>query len=212
MPATASERARGRLIVFEGLDQSGKQTQCEELAAWLRARGWRVECISFPDYRTSIGQEIARALAGEREYAPDVMQLLYAANRFEWKPRISEWLDAGSIVLSDRYIASSLAYGETQGLDPAWLTSVQQPLPQPDLTILLDIAPTSASGRKAAGRDRFERDLALLARARDSYLRQAAAPEWIRIDGEQERSTVAAQVAAAVEAWLSRGTVRPGRR
>ena len=212
MSVPASERARGCLIVFEGLDQSGKQTQSEELAAWLRARSHQVECISFPDYDTPIGREIARALAGEREYTPDVMQLLYAANRFEWKPRIAGWLEAGSIVLSDRYIASSIAYGETQGLDPGWLTSVQEPLPQPDLTILLDIAPGSAAGRKAVGRDRFERDLALLARARESYLRQAAAPGWVRIDGEQERSIVAAHVAAAVEAWLSGGTVRTGMR
>jgi dTMP kinase len=207
MSAPVSERARGRLIVFEGLDQSGKQTQSEELAGWLRGRGHQVECLSFPDYETPIGQEIARALAGEREYTPDVMQLLYAANRFEWAPRIRAWLGAGAIVLSDRYIASSIAYGETQGLDPAWLTRVQQPLPQPDITILLDIAPESASGRKKAGRDRYERDLSLLTRARASYARQAQAGGWVTIDGEQERSIVAAQVAAAVEAWLSRREV-----
>jgi dTMP kinase len=193
----------GRLIAFEGLDQSGKQTQSSELAAWLRQRGHTVETLSFPDYTTPIGSEIARALAGARDYTPDVMQLLYVANRFEWKPRILEWLAVGAMVLSDRYVASSVAYGETQGLDPGWLTRVQAPLPQPDLTILLDIAPETAARRKAAGRDRYERDLALLGRARESYLRQAAQRNWVRIDGEQEARLVARDVASAVDHWLA---------
>jgi dTMP kinase len=203
MPVPASGSARGRLIVFEGLDQSGKQTQAEALAAWFRQRGHDVEGIAFPDYGTAIGEELARALAGEREYSPDVMQLLYIANRFEWKPRIDKWLGEGTIVLSDRYIASSIAYGETQGLDPDWLTTVQRPLRPADLTILLDIAPETAVRRKAAGRDRYERDLALLARVRDSYTRQAGQPGWIRVDGEQDRARVAADVSAAVDGWLS---------
>ena len=58
---------------------------------------------------------------------------------------------------------------------PAWLTDIQRFLPQPDLTILLDIAPETAVQRKAADRDRYERDLALLSRVRDSYRRQADA-------------------------------------
>ncbi|HXE80885.1 MAG TPA: dTMP kinase [Vicinamibacterales bacterium] len=202
----------GRLIAFEGLDQSGKQTQAGELAAWLRGRGRRVETVSFPDHKTPIGAEIARALAGARDYPPDVMQLLYVANRFEWKPRILEWLAAGAVVLSDRYLASSIAYGETQGLDPEWLTSVQAPLPQPDLTILLDIAPETAARRKASGRDRFERDLALLGRVRQSYLRQAARHDWVRIDGERDRALVARDVAAAVDAWLTAADSRSASR
>jgi dTMP kinase len=141
-----------------------------------------------------------------------VMQLLYIANRFEWKPRIDAWLASGALVLSDRYIASSIAYGETQGLDPEWLTDVQRALPQPDLTILLDIAPETAADRKSSGRDRYERDLALLARARDSYARQARQPGWVRVDGQQDRKRVAERVSASVEAWLADGGGRSARR
>ena len=68
--------ARGRLIAFEGLDQSGKQTQAERLRDRLIAEGRRSRLVSFPEYTTSIGQEISRALHGEREYGADVMQLL----------------------------------------------------------------------------------------------------------------------------------------
>ena len=95
-----------------------------------------------------------------------------------------------------------VAYGEALGLDPAWLTEIQRHLPQPALTILLDIAPATAARRKSANRDRYERDLALLGRVRESYRRQATQPQWLRLDGERDRSDVAADVVAAVAARL----------
>ena len=79
----------GHLIAFEGLDQSGKQTQAELLRDRLKQEGRKARLVSFPDYGTSIGEEIARALQGEREYGPDVMQLLYIANRYERKPDLA---------------------------------------------------------------------------------------------------------------------------
>src|SRR4051812_41311365 len=164
----------GLLIAFEGLDQSGKQTQAEVLRDRLKEEGRKSRLVSFPDYATSIGEEIARALAGEREYGPDVMQLLYVANRYERKPDLIRWLDGGLILVADRYVASSVAYGEAFGLEPAWLIDVQTLLPAPALTILLDIAPETAVTRKAIDRDRYERDLALQGRVRESYRRQAA--------------------------------------
>src|SRR2546428_536272 len=60
----------GHLIVFEGLDQSGKQTQAEMLRDRLKQDGRKARLVSFADYGTSIGEEIARALQGERDYAP----------------------------------------------------------------------------------------------------------------------------------------------
>jgi dTMP kinase len=190
--------ATGVLIAFEGLDQSGKETQAARLGDALRAAGHRVERLTFPDYETPISQEIAAALRGLRHYTPEVLQLLFIANRFEFKPRIETWLAGGAVVICDRYLASSVAYGEAQGLDPAWLADTQRLLPQPSITLLLDIAPETAVRRKAAGRDRFERDLALLARVRASYHRQAAHPAWCLIDGERPAEAVAADVAAAV--------------
>jgi dTMP kinase len=131
------------------------------------------------------------------------MQLLYVANRHERKPEIEQALASGVTLLCDRYLASSIAYGEAQGLDASWLLLIQRYLPAPDLTILLDIAPETAAGRKAAGRDRYERDLALLSRVRDSYRRQAAAAAgWLRLDGERPRDAVAADVLTAVETRL----------
>src|SRR5689334_2482235 len=187
----------GHLIAFEGLDQSGKQTQAELLRDRLKQEGHKARLVSFPDYATSIGEEIARALQGEREYGPDVMQLLYVANRYERKLDLNRWLDGGLILVCDRYTASSIAYGEAFGLDAAWLHDMQKFLPAASLTIMLDIAPETAARRKSADRDRYERDLPLLARVRESYARQAAAGGWVVLDGEQPKDAVAAAVYAA---------------
>lgn len=186
------------LIAFEGLDQSGKETQARHLRARVEQDGRKVHAASFPDYNTPIGLEIRQALSGEREHGPEVMQLLYVANRFEYKPRLELWLAGGAVVVCDRYCASSVAYGEAQGLDVSWLESIQRPLPKATLTVLLDISPETAVHRKQTGRDRYERDLGLLARVRESYRRQARASDWVLIDAEQSKDDVAASVERAV--------------
>ena len=195
----------GLLIAFEGLDQSGKATQAQELRERLRAQGRKVRLVSFPDYGTAIGEEIARALQGERDYGPDVMQLLFIANRYERKQSLEQWIDAGLILICDRYRASSIAYGEAHGLSGEWLREVQKFLPLPGLTILLDISPATALQRKALGRDRYERDLTLLERVRDSYRRQAATePGWEVVDGEQPKAAVTDTVTRIVDEGLLR--------
>src|SRR5687767_8229020 len=192
---------RGLLIAFEGLDQSGKQTQAELLRDRIVEAGRLVRLLSFPAYDTSIGAEIERALRGDREYGADVMQLLYVANRYEWKPQIERELARGTVLVCDRYLSSSVAYGEAQGLEPEWLLDMQRHLPQPDLTILLDIDPDVSARRKASDRDRYERDLALLGRVRTSYLHQASSG-WVRIDADRDRDAVASDVWRAVSALL----------
>ena len=192
----------GHLISFEGLDQSGKQTQAERLLAALRERARETHFLSFPDYDTAIGAEIGRALRGDRDYAPDVMQLLYIANRYEYRRQLEAWLAAGAVVVCDRYLASSVAYGEAQGLDPAWLTMLQTHLPQPSLTLLLDIPPDASLTRKQRDRDRYEQDLQLLARVRESYLCQASHAHWVRIDGTQDKDSVTRAVFDAVRERL----------
>jgi dTMP kinase len=193
----------GHIIAFEGLDQSGKQTQAEMLRDRLKQQGHKSRLVSFPDYGTSIGEEIARALQGEREYSPDVMQLLYVANRYERKADLQRWLDGSLILVCDRYTASSIAYGEAQGLDAVWLADIQKFLPPASATIMLDISPDTAVQRKAVDRDRYERDLAMQARVRESYTRQAAAGAWIVLDGERTKDAIAEDVFTAVASRLA---------
>ena len=192
---------RGLLIAFEGLDQSGKQTQAELLADRLASDGRVVRLLSFPDYETAIGAEIERALHHQRDYSPEVMQLLYIANRYEWKNDILREKTTGTIVICDRYLASSVAYGEATGLDPKWLFEIQRTLPQPELTFLLDIAPEVSARRKTQNRDKYESDLALLGRVRNSYVRQMT-EWWTRVDADRDKILVAADVYAGVAPHL----------
>ncbi len=194
----------GHLIAFEGLDQSGKQTQAERLLAAFRAAGLGAEFLTFPEYTTAIGTEIGHALQGERHYEADTLQLLYIVNRFEFRARITQWLDEGRMVVCDRYLASSIAYGEAQGVDAPWLTEIQSRLPQPSLTLLLDIPPDASLNRKQVARDKFERDLPLLARVRESYIRQVERDaRWVHLDGARDKDAVSADVLTAVRSRLA---------
>jgi dTMP kinase len=193
---------KGHLIAFEGLDQSGKQTQAERLLSAFRSAGHQAEFLTFPEYTTAIGIEIGKALQGQRDYDADTLQLLYIANRFEFRKHITGWLAAGTMVVCDRYLASSIAYGEAQGVDAAWLTDIQRPLPQPSLTIFLDMSPAVSLTRKKADRDKFERDMPLLGRVQESYRRQAQRTGWIRLEGEKDKDAVSAGVLSAVRSRL----------
>lgn len=196
-------RTTGHLIAFEGLDQSGKQTQAERLLGAFRDAGHNAEFLTFPAYETAIGIEIDHALQGQRDYQPDTLQLLYIANRFEFRPKIESWLAAGTMVVCDRYLASSIAYGEAQGVDASWLIDIQKQLPQPSLTLLLDMAPEVSLSRKQADRDKFERDMPLLGRVRESYLKQAAAsPHWVRMVADRPKEEVSAEILSAVRSRL----------
>jgi len=191
--------SRGRLIAFEGLDQSGKQTQALRLREALEADGRKVVSFDFPDYRTPVGQEIGIALKGGRTFPPDCLQLLYVANRCEHRPAIEAALAAGQWVVCDRYVASSIAYGEAQGLDPEWLALIQRVLPPADTTVLLDIAPEIAAQRKQQHRDAFEQDLGLLGRVRASYLRQASSTQgWRVVDAARDPDAVMVDVLTLV--------------
>ena len=204
-PSSQAAKPVGHLIAFEGLDQSGKQTQAERLLAAFRAAGRGAEFLTFPEYTTAIGTEIGHALQGERDYGPDTLQLLYIANRFEFRPQILRWLDEGRMVVCDRYLASSIAYGQAQGLDAAWLSQIQRRLPQPSLTLLLDIPPDASLIRKQVARDKFERHLPLLGRVRAGYLGQAGCDAtWVHLDGARDKDAVSADVLSAVRSRLGR--------
>ena len=121
-----SQRPKGLLIAFEGLDQSGKQTQAEGLRDHLidRAAANASSC-RFPTTRRRSAARSRAALHGERDYGPDVMQLLYVANRHEKKPEIERALGAGTtssaIATSPRASPTAKRRGSTR-----WLTDIQR--------------------------------------------------------------------------------------
>lgn len=176
---------RKSLIVFEGLDQSGKKTQVELLIKNLKERGYQVEKMAFPDYNTTIGKEIKAFLRGETEYNVHVRHILYAANRWERKEDIERWLDEEKFVIVDRYSSSNLAYGLANGLDLDWLLSLERGLPEADLIILIDTSPEASFERKHVERDLYERDISFLRKVREAYIQLSRKFNWIVVNGER---------------------------
>jgi dTMP kinase len=168
--------ARGKLIVLEGIDGSGKHTQLEMLARAMRERGVAHTTIDFPRYDGFFGKMVAQYLNGEfgtlTEVDAHFSALLFAGDRLENKKQLENFLDDGKLVLADRYVASNLAH---QGARVAarklteflrWLGRLEYGvygLPREDLVIYLRLPATRAQklvGKKNARRyTRRRRDL-----------------------------------------------------
>src|SRR3989338_8493628 len=106
---------RGRLIVIEGIDGSGKTTQIELLKEYLASQGVPLEVISFPRYEENIyGRLIKRYLEGEfgslEKINPYLMACIFAGDRMLAKDQIEQWLSEGKIVIANRYVSSSKAH------------------------------------------------------------------------------------------------------
>jgi dTMP kinase len=144
----------GRLIVVDGTDGSGKATQVALLAERLAREGRRVETITFPRYEENVfGELIGECLKGKRgdflSHDPRVASTLYAADRFETKPLLEEWLREGAIILADRYVSSNQIHqaGKIEGPTARtyfleWLDTVEHGIfgmPRPDLILFLDV-------------------------------------------------------------------------
>src|SRR3990167_6836927 len=103
---------KGKLIVLDGTDGSGKATQTKILQARLKKEGYRVQTLDFPQYEKNFfGGLIGECLAGEHgdfvSIDPYIGSTLYAADRFESKDKIMRWLRAGCVVVLDRYVSSN---------------------------------------------------------------------------------------------------------
>ena len=199
------------LIVLEGGDQAGKATQAEMLAASIEQAGVGAYTLGFPDYATPIGRRIRALLRASSSSSttppPQVLHLLLAANRWEALPRIRGALESGRTVVLDRYYQSNIVYGMAAGLDRRWLEGLDAGLPRPDIVVVLDMDPAESSRRKAAGRDRFERDAGLLGRVRSLYLAEArrARPRWAVVDAAGPPADVHARVLGAAGPAVRQG-------
>jgi dTMP kinase len=221
------------MVVMEGQDAAGKATQSKLLAE--RLKGTR---LSFPNYETETGKAIQRHLKKEWcagyingpriSHLDDcdalVFQCLQSANRLECIPEIKEALARGPVVF-DRYWPSAVVYGGLDGLDKSWLLRVQDdPMPQSDVFILLDIPVEESFNRRPERRDRYETDAAYLQMVRDGYRQlfdergrcmhrgscsvipcTCRVRSWHTVDGRGTLDEVAARIWNAVEPHVRGG-------
>jgi dTMP kinase len=205
---------RTLFLSLDGLDGSGKSTQCRLLAEWLRSRGFDVTACADPG-GTPLGGEIRALLLGhrhERSLAAEAM--LFMASRAELVARvIRPALDAGRVVVSDRFLLANVAYqGYGGGLDPEQLWSAGRLATgglEPELTLVLDLPVEAAQARWAGPPDRLEsRDRAFHGRVREGFLAEARKrPDRVRVvDAGREVRAVHEAVCQEVSRVLGIGS------
>ena len=204
---------RGALITVEGVEGSGKSTQCARLAAHLTARGIEVVLTSEPD-GTPLGVRIRSLfeVAGPTP-TPLTQTFLFMAARQEHVTRvIAPALTRGAVVISDRYTDATVAYqGYGQGVDVQTIGELNMLATGgvlPDLTLVLDLDPVVGMRRiRDRALDAFEKmDLAFHRRVREGYLEIAHSDKnrVVVLDAGREPEVLHAEVVRSVDECLAR--------
>ncbi|MCT1657702.1 dTMP kinase [Brevibacterium luteolum] len=210
---------RGLFIAFEGGDGVGKTTQIRKLGEHLAARGFADIHTTREPGGTEAGQRIREVLLGGRGVAQRAEALLFAADRAHHiADRVDPWLANGGVVMTDRYIDSSLAYQSAGrqlsvaevGAISRWATTGLIP----HLTIILDMEPATANARTESRGGANHLDQAGLefhSRVRQAFLDMAAREpqRYVVIDADRDPDAVAADIAAAVDRTLTAQGIRP---
>ncbi len=194
----------GFLIALEGIDGSGKTTQAKLLVKWLRGRGFDAY-YTYEPTRGIFGR-ILRSMAYKRGVDPRMEALLFAADRLQHLEHVIEPLLArGLIVVSDRYLHSSLAYQSVTTGDQGWVEELNRFARRPDLGIYLDLgASESLSRLRKRRRSRFE-DEDFLEHVRRKYLEYVDEGELIKVNAEKPVAEVFSEIALIVERALKGG-------
>ena len=180
----------GKIIVVEGTDKAGKGTQSRLLINALKISGIRCAKMDFPDYTTSIGQEIGAFLDGRRNYTMEVKHMLLSANRWEKKNEIERMIKKDTIIIMNRYYQSNIVYGVSHNLGLKWLLNLDKGLPKEDLAIVLEVNPNISYQRAPRDRDTFEMDQKLLMKVHKNYRILAKQFNWKIIDGDRDTEQV----------------------
>ena len=194
---------RGFFICVEGLDGCGKTTQTRRLVERLRQKGYDAIYTTEPT-NGDIGKFIRKHCLYGRKRLPSVVEaLLFAADRFEHIERIvAPGLDKGCLVISDRYVYSSLAYQGAAGLNLSWIEKINEHVISPELAIFIDVEPETAVQRLKVDRSVME-NLETQQKVREVYLKFVEKDELVKIDGNQTRQEVAEDILKVVLKFLA---------
>jgi dTMP kinase len=187
-------RGKGFFICVEGLDGCGKTTQTKLLVKRLKKLGYDTVYTAEPS-RGRIGMFIKRyCLHGEKRISAIIEALLFAADRFEHvEKEVIPALDREKIVVSDRYVYSSLAYQGAAGLDLKWIEMVNEHTIRPDLAIFVDVEPEAVI-RRLKPRKSVMEDLETQHKVREVYMSFVDNGELVKINGSKSKREVADDV------------------
>jgi dTMP kinase len=194
---------KGAFICIEGLDGCGKTTQAKLLAKKLSASHGAV--YTAEPSRGKIGTYIRNSyLYGEKRLSIVLEALLFAADRIEHlENEVIPALNEGRLVISDRYVYSSLAYQGAAGLSLEWIEKVNEHALKPDLAVFVDVDLETVMRRLKTRKSVMEK-AETLKKVRDVYLKFVAKGELVRIDGNSGKAEVAEALADMVLKFLNK--------
>jgi dTMP kinase len=189
---------RGFFICVEGLDGCGKTTQAKILVRKLRRMGYNTVYTAEPSHG-KIGKFIKRyCLHGEKRVSSIVEALLFAADRYEHvENEIIPALKDGKIVVSDRYMYSSLAYQGAAGLSLDWIRRVNEHAVTPNLAIFIDVEPDTVIQRLKPKKSVME-NLETQRKVRKVYMKFVENGELAKVDGNKSKEEVAKEILSIV--------------
>jgi len=205
---------KGKLIVIDGTDGSGKATQVKKIKERLISEGYKVKSLDFPRYYDNFfGKMVGQGLKGDYgDWAgthPKIASVIYANDRAESTPKINQWLEDGNIVILDRYVSSNQIHQGGKINDNnerqefmQWLDTMEHDIlgsPRPDAILYLDVSvaitqklliakEVKESKKYLEGRgDQHENNIEHLEAARESGLKMISENNnWIRIGCSRE--------------------------
>ena len=192
---------KGTFICIEGLDGSGKTTQAKLLAKKLR-KSHNAVYTAEPSHG-KIGTFIRNSyLYGEKRLSSVIEALLFAADRIEHvETEVLPALHQGKLVISDRYLYSSLAYQGAAGLSLEWIEKINEHALRPDLAVFIDVDLKTVMNRLKSKKSVME-NMETLQQVRDVYLKFVAKGELVRLDGNRAKDEVSEALSAMVLKFL----------
>jgi len=193
---------KGTFVCIEGLDGCGKTTQAKLLVEKLQ-RSYSAMYTAEPS-EGKVGDFIRKSiLYGEKRSTSLAEALLFAADRVEHvENEVLPALRQGKLVISDRYIYSSLAYQGAAGLSLEWIQSINQYALRPELAIFIDVDPRAVMRRLKPVKSVME-NLETQQRVRQIYLKFVEKGDLIRIDGNKPKHLVAEELHRVVLNFLN---------
>lgn len=200
-------------IAIEGIDGSGKSTQCKLLKEYLEGKG--IDCImtSEPTHNTEIGKLVRKILSGEiKNIDPLVLSYLFVADRIQHiKEEIMPALLAKKVVITDRYYLSTIAYQSVAGVDVQTLYSIHRGLLKPDVTLFIDITPETAM-KRLNGRNNTQiyENLNTLTSVREAFIKAMAFELFEEnVDGEGTKEEVFNLIKESIDSLIKYDFIKP---
>jgi len=196
-------RKKGAFICIEGLDASGKTTHARRLVRDLKQRGFKAMYTTEPSLG-EIGKFIRTHILQRKERVPGAVEaLLFAVDRVvHLEQRVKPALQKGKIVVSDRYVYSSLAYQGAAGLDLNWIEEINRSAVSPDLAIYIDVSPEILIKRMKWRKKSVMERLQVQRKVQEVYLKLVDDGRLVRVDGNRSVNEVARDILTIVLDFL----------